>query len=115
MPYRPNPSMVVQRTYLSKPDGSRYGNIVQFLEAQADNDAFDPERPVIGLSVPDEQKVFSLNAVAGLVFEAAIAGKDADWTVATVCGLFDAPADVVAQDVAETIDDLLARGIIVDA
>lgn len=107
--YTLNRKAVVQRSYA---EGSRYGNMLEYLKAQMFNEDFDPEATVIGVTVPEASNILCLNAVAGFVLEATILGRDVEWICETLEDLFDADPAEISEDVKAILADMAAKGIL---
>lgn len=105
-----NPHAIVQWSYAK---GTGFNNIWEYLQSQMDKDDFDPDATLVGVSIPDESKVFCLNAVASFVLEAVFQGKDVDWMCQGLGQLFDVDQEVLRGDVVEILEDFRERRILV--
>ena len=108
--YRLNGQAVLQRSYA---EGKRFGNMKEYLLAQAANDAFDADATVIAVSTPESQSIMCLNSVAGFVLEATMLGRDVAWMVETLGEIFEVDEEELESDIEEIISDMVDRGILV--
>ena len=105
-----NPHAIVQWSYAK---GTGFNNIWEYLQFQMGEDGFDPDATLVGVSIPDESKVYCLNAVASFVLEAVFQGEGVDWICQGLEQLFEVDRDVLRKDVVDILEDFKERKILV--
>lgn len=104
-----NPQATLQRSYAA---GTSFGNMRQYLQAQADNPDFNPDATVIAVSIPDGQSIYCLNAIAGFILEATMLHKDEAWIRDALLELFEVDPSELEADIRETLANLESLGIL---